>query len=235
MAQEHWLSEKKIPSLQQLDAQFVARSGMEDALTSRIYPGRPFGGVCICWSQDLNHLIVPLTKHKHKRVVAIEMNAGNQKILLICAYMPFFNQSKRQECMAEYIDAVSFIELLIEEHPQHLVVIGGDLNTELRDNSPFDPLWKNMMSKNGFASCDRFATSPQYTYRHDSLNQTKFNDHFIISKVFLEQNIAHSHSILDEGDNNSDHLPLPMKMSLQLQPGSNELNEPLTDKDWQDC
>ena len=125
MIQEHWLSEQQIPKLQQLDAQFVARSGMEDAISKGIYPGRPFGGVGICWSPDLNNLVSPVTNFKHKRVTAVELNARDRKILLICAYMPFFNRQKRVECMTDTADAISFIELLIEEHPQHLVVIGG--------------------------------------------------------------------------------------------------------------
>ena len=130
--------------------------------------------------------------------------------------MPFYNSSRREQCMAETIDAISMIDLLIEDHPQHQVVIGGDLNTEFKDDSPFDVLWKDLMTRRRFAYCDQYVSSPSYTYRHDSLNQTKFNDHFVVSQALLEQNIIHDHSILDEGANTSDHLPLQMKISLQL-------------------
>ena len=81
------------------------------------------------------------------------------------------------------------------------------------------------MTKNQFACCDRFISSPQYTYRHDSLNQTKFNDHFIVSQALLDQNKTHGHQILDDGDNNSDHLPLLMKISLELQSRDSNSNE----------
>ena len=218
MVQEHWLSESQLHKLQQLDAQFVARSGMEDALSSGVLRGRPFGGVSICWSPDLNQYITPTTNFKHKRVVSVELNTKDRKILLISAYMPFFDTSKREQCMIETVDALSMIELLIEEHPNHEIVIGGDINTELQDNSPFDPFWKDLMSKNSFVHCDRFVSHPQYTYRHDSLNQTKFNDHFIVSQALIDENKTRDHKILDEGDNVSDHLPLLMKLSLDLRP-----------------
>ena len=214
--QEHWLSENQLHKFQQVDAQFVARSGMEDAVSSGIYRGRPFGGVSICWSPDLSHAITPVTNYKHKRVVAVELRTADNNFLLISIYMPFYNSSRREQCMAETIDAISMIELLIDDHPQHKVVIGGDLNTELKGNSPFDALWKDHMTKNRSTYCDQYVSSPNYTYRHDSLNQTKFNDHFIVSQDILDRGVTHNHIILDEGENTSDHLPLLMKMSLQL-------------------
>ena len=214
--QEHWLSESKLQQLQKLDVQFVARSGMEDAVSSGIYRGRPFGGVSICWSPSLSHFISPISNFKHKRIVAVELKTADGNFILISVYMPFYNAGRREQCMAETVDALSMVELLIEDHPHHHVVIGGDLNTELIGESPFDSLWRELMSKNRFAHCDPYVTNLHYTYRHDSLNQTKFNDHFIVSRALLDGNIVHDHEILDEGENTSDHLPLLMKMSLHL-------------------
>ena len=85
MIQEHWLSEHQLPKLQQLDAQFVARSGMENAISTGIYRGRPFGGVAICWSPDINHVITPVANFKHKRVVAVTMETEVGNILFICS------------------------------------------------------------------------------------------------------------------------------------------------------
>ena len=218
MAQELWLSEKNLNELQMLGTQYVARSGMEDAVSSGILRGRPFGGVSISWSSDLNHLMFPLANYKHKRVVAVELKSSPWNIIFISVYMPYFKAEKRVECMQETLDALSMVEIIIDDHPQHLFVIGGDLNTELRDESPFDQHWKNLMTKNGLAYCDEFITSPRYTYNHEALGQRKFNDHFVISKVLLDQQLSHGHKILDEGDNTSDHLPILMSLSLQIQP-----------------
>ena len=217
MIQEHWLSEQQLHQLQKLDSQFVARSGMENAISSGVYRGRPFGGVSICWSPDINHLITPVSNFKHKRVVAVEMTTDTDNILFICLYMPFFNASRRDQCMTETYDAISMVELLIEDHPHHSIIIGGDLNTELKGESPFDPIWNQLMTRNRLTSCDSFISSPNYTYRHDSLNQTKFNDHFLVSNALMNKNLIHDHKILDDGDNNSDHLPLLTKISILCQ------------------
>ena len=96
MGQELWLSEKQLSQLHQLDARFVARSAMEEEISSGIMRGRPFGGVSISWSNDLDHIMTPLSNYKHKRVVAAEMEAENEKILFISIYMPFYSSSKRQ-------------------------------------------------------------------------------------------------------------------------------------------
>ena len=92
--------------------------------------------------------------------------------------------------MAETVDALSMVELLIENHPHHHIIIGGDLNTELKGESLFDFLWRELMTKNQFACCDQYVTSLNYTYRHDSLNQTKFNNHFIVSQALLAQDTS---------------------------------------------
>lgn len=56
MCQEHWLSESQIPLMQNLGCQFFARSGMEEAISSGIYRRRPFGGVGIAWSSNLDQV-----------------------------------------------------------------------------------------------------------------------------------------------------------------------------------
>ena len=60
-AQEHWLSEKQLHLMHQLNSQFTARSGMEQSLSSGVMKGRPYGGISIAWSSELNHVITPLS------------------------------------------------------------------------------------------------------------------------------------------------------------------------------
>ena len=93
-----------------LGTQYVARSAMEDAISSGILRGRPFGGVSIAWSPKLNHVVKPLSNSRHKRVVGVEIDSQNNKILIINVYMPFFDASKIEECMVDTIDAISMID-----------------------------------------------------------------------------------------------------------------------------
>ena len=226
MGQELWLTEKQLPVLQQLGTQFVARSGMEDAVASGILRGRPFGGVSIAWSPHLDHLIKPLSNFRHKRVVGVELCTGDNNFLLICVYMPFFDSSRRAICMADSLDAITMVETMIEQHPLHSIIIGGDMNCEFRGESPFDPLWEELQSRFQLTCCDNFLPAGSITYRHNSLNQKKLNDHFIVSKSLLDANLLSNHNILDHGDNPSDHLPIVMSLATQFQMRVQEQNVP---------
>ena len=88
MAQETWLSEAQIPRLKHLGVQYVAKSGVEHAVSTSILRGHPFGGVSIAWSPELNHLISSFTNYQHGRVVDVELNAGETQLLFIMVYMP---------------------------------------------------------------------------------------------------------------------------------------------------
>ena len=202
----------------------MARSGMEQAASNGLLIGRPFGGVSIAWSPDLNHLISPLSNFRHKRVVGVELKSSENDFLLLCVYMPFFNTSQRVECISETIDTIAMLEAIIEQHPNHLVIIGGDLNTELKGNSPFDPHWLEFMTKNQLTCCDNLYPSNSYTYHHNTLNQKKWNDHFIVHTSLLQKNITNA-VILDEGDNVSDHLPIMMNLCGKF---NNKLETPPT-------
>ena len=65
-SQELWLSEKQLSAMQELGTQFVARSGMEQSLSDRLMLGRPYGGVGISWSPDLDHLVLNRTSAINK-------------------------------------------------------------------------------------------------------------------------------------------------------------------------
>ena len=220
MTQELWLTEQQLPLLHQTGAQFCARSGMQDSISTKMYQGRPHGGVCIAWSPNLNHLVFPLANFRHKRVVGAELRTEEDNYLLLCAYMPFFNASNRAECMADTIDAISMLESIIEEFQSHKIILGGDLNTELKGNSPFDPLWNDFTSRYGLAYCDSLFPTDSITYQHESLGQSKWNDHFIVSSCLLGNNLIVDQSILDEGENTSDHYPVTIKVSMKLKKSS---------------
>ena len=180
MGQELWLQEKQLAIMSDLGVQFVARSGMEEAVSSGILSGRPYGGVSIAWAPELNHVMKPLVNYRHKRLVAVEMAAAPKPIIFVSIYMPFFDSSNRTGCLSETVDAISMLEELMADHPVYDFVIGGDFNSEFSGVSPFDNLWKDCISNNNLICCDRFINNNNgnndnnnYTYIHQTLNQTK--------------------------------------------------------------
>ena len=157
-------------------------------------------------------------------------------LLFISIYMPFFDSSKPNECVSESIDAISMLEEIISDHPLHRVVVGGDLNTELKGDSPFDVLWLEFMAKNDIVCCDSFNEGTNdYTYIHDSLNQRKWNDHFLVSSSIVASTA--NHAILDAGDNTSDHLPILFQLSCKMsaQPSCVKPQSKRPSLKWEKC
>ena len=236
MGQETWLPESRLSQLQELGVQFVASSGMEETVSSGIMRGRPYGGVSIAWSPDLNHVIRPLVNYRHKRVVCIEVTTDPQPLLLLSVYMPFFDASKRNECLSETIDTLSMIEEIVSDHPLHKLIIGGDINTELKGSSLFDSFWSEFMRKHDMVCCDNLVKNDvNYTYIHDSLDQKKWNDHFFLSSSLVAS--TEDHMILDAGDNVSDHLPIMFKISCKTMadPPQSEIRTKPPSLKWEKC
>ena len=270
--------EQQLPVMTELGVQFTARSGMETAASSGVHRGRPFGGVSIAWASNLNHVVRPLANYRHHRIVCVELLAVPNPILLASVYMPFYDSSNRAECISETIDAISMMEGIIEDHPHHQIIIGGDLNTELEGNSPFDIYWREFVLKYDLECCDSLVhsrsnpndgghangssaanngdmdggtglgsgstsgstagSSPTYTYHHASLNQKKWNDHFLVSSSIIAA--TRDHQILDEGDNLSDHLPVIMSLAVNCSaPMMGEQNidasVPVQTLKWEKC
>ena len=220
LCQELWLSEQQLSQINQIGAQFVAQSGMEDAMSNRIYRGRPFGGVCIAWSPHLNNAISPLSNFRHKRVVGIELRTSDNDYLILCAYMPFYDAANRARCMADTIDAISMLENIIDNHPNHKIILGGDFNTEFKGASPFDPHWNDFMTKFQLSCCDKEFPSDTFTYRHTTLDQKKWNDHFLVSESLLNNHSLGNFISMDDGDNQSDHLPIQMSLAADTRASS---------------
>ena len=117
------------------------------------------------------------------------------------------------------------LETIIEQHPNHKIIIGGDFDTELKGVSPFDQHWFGFLTKNQLASCLMCFPPDSVTYHHESLDKKKWNDHFLVSSAMIGSDLS-SYAILHEGDNASDHYPILMSLSANIQTRYQESSSP---------
>ena len=96
--QEHWLkpSHRKhtgTNSMKVLHPSFdaYATSGMDSQIGERLLKGRPYGGTGFLFQKSLSKCIRARVDLKHERVSVMELCTVNEKILLISAYMPYYN------------------------------------------------------------------------------------------------------------------------------------------------
>ena len=55
-----------------------------------------------------------------------------------------------------------------------------------------------------------------FTYCHDSLDQRKWHDHFLVSKFLIESDVISNPRIIDDGENISDHKPILMTLKTKV-------------------
>ena len=123
-------------------------SAMREKMQSEVRLGRPFGGTGFIWNKKYSIAIRPRLEYKHERVTVLELNATDGKILLINAYMPYFNASQIENQIAIYADTIGFIESVMDMNLDCGFVLMSDLNCNIYDSHhPFTVLIRDLMRK----------------------------------------------------------------------------------------
>ena len=206
--QEHWLSDKQLSDLNQINTQFLCHAvcGFDN---SDILSGRPYGGCAILWRSDLRARIEPVNTGS-RRVCAICMRTDSWSVLFINVYMPYEDGEKRSD---DFCSQLTTIEYLIHQHPDCHIVLGGDFNVDFSRN------WFHTELLTDF--CDNLSLEPVYQHNKYCIdysynfNMSRFNvlDHFILSGILFENAIM-SVDAIHCGDNLSDHEPIVMNLRL---------------------
>ena len=80
--QETWLTFEELSMLKSVHADFYADGVTAMDTSSGLLLGRPFGGIAILWRQSIGDCI-QIHKYNDSRVMAIEYNNGNRKLLAV--------------------------------------------------------------------------------------------------------------------------------------------------------
>lgn len=120
--QEHWLSDKQLPLLSNLDSNFVY-AGVSGFGNRNILAGRPFGGCAILYRSDLAARVHVLDVHSN-RVCALRLTTDSWRLLLICVYMPYEGDEKMTD---DFADQLAIIDSIAHDNSDCHVVVGGIL------------------------------------------------------------------------------------------------------------
>ena len=224
--QEHWLRPpyKKQSGVNQLrlvhdEFDGYGTSAMTKSSTENISTGRPHGGTGFLYNRKYSKCLKPLSNYIHDRVTVLELTTENEKILLINAYMPFYNTRDLTSYLALYRDTIGHIESVISHHPSHSYVILADFNCNLFDHShPYTILLRDFMRTHHLFSCydliDGFDAKNHYT-RCD----LKTNSFTLIDGILLSNNLrdrVQNVRISAYGDNVSDHIPVEIDLHVSI-------------------
>ena len=224
--QEHWLKpsfrkQAGTNKLKVLHPRFdsYATSGMTSQIGTRILKGRPYGGTGFLFNKKLSRCIRARVDLKNDRVTVLELNTVTDKILLINAYMPYYNTNNNPEQLINYRETLAFIENIMISHPLHKFILLMDMNCNIYNHShPYSSLMNSMMARFDLVSSFSFSTdfdvSRDYT-RFD----LKRNSFTLIDGILISKSLSHivdSCRILHPHDNVSDHLPVEISINVEI-------------------
>ena len=208
LIQEHWLyvSEfKKITTLLP-NSSCHAVSSMDERI---LRAGRPYGGTAIIYRNNINAQFIPV-QTPTPRLCAVKIESPNIRLIVISVYMPVDNP----EYLIEFNDILHQLSCLYNQYPDHQMIVGADFNCDrTRDNARGRRLleWRAGLSLVSPALEPDAPRRPTY-YSPDGGSA-------VLDYVFLSEGILGdmtSWSVIDSGENLSDHNPTVVKLSTTL-------------------
>jgi hypothetical protein len=123
-------------------------------------------------------------------------------IIIVSVYLPCAGTANREFMCDEIINDINY---WIDEYPQNKIVLGGDLNCNLNDNSQITNLLNDFIDKNNLTKCTlKQNHQPSYTYYNDATGCCSVIDYFLSSNILS----VSEYRVLDVKFNLSDHCPI---------------------------
>ena len=206
--QESWLSNANINKINSFSNNYTAFgiSAMESALGQSVLRGRPWGGVSILVKSDLvKHIIYSKCTERFVCLIIGEY------VFINCYFPKISNDSD----FAIVQSLFSEIESICAMYPDSKLIIGGDLNVDLRFKSTAAELYLGLMKDLCLVSCHSlFPCDIDYTYCHETLQYYSYIDYFLVSSS-MSLDIL-NFKVLDLADNLSDHNPISVQFKMSL-------------------
>ena len=225
--QEHWLKPptKKFPGVNALKSLHPELDGwgtsaMKSSVESRILYGRPFGGTGFVWTKSLSSSIKARNEYQHERVTVMEISSNAGPLLIINAYMPYFDNRNIESQVELYGNVLGFIDSIISDNSHANVILMGDMNCNYYNGSnQFTILLKKFIAqRNLYCTYDSMSSFDiDSTYTRCNLKQNSFS---LLDYVFVSRNLIpyiNDVVIMDSGDVLSDHIPVRVSFNLIIE------------------
>jgi len=179
-------------------------SAMSSYVERRVLRGRPFGGVITVMTLVSKKLSMcsKIICASDRFVIVI---VGN--LLIVNVYMPCSGTVDRLNVLEEILNNVL---PWIHIYPDHKVVFGGDINTDLDAVGPVCELFNRFSVDNGLLRCDHLGSNlpscsnKRSTYYNEALNCESTIDYFLTNDI----GAISSFDVLVIDSNLSDHHPI---------------------------
>ena len=80
---------------------------------------------------------IQVHKYNNNRIMGIEFDNGNRKLLTVNIYMPYDNRSRNSDNYDDFMGYLGMVHSIIQESDVSSVYVIGDWNAEISANSVF--------------------------------------------------------------------------------------------------
>jgi len=198
LIQEHWLTPNNLNKLNDVsDDYFVfGSSAMNETICTGPLYGRPFGGTAIMVNKRLAACCTNLVSSDRCTSLIVA------NWLFVTVYLPCVGTSQREFIVDEVLSEIS---ALLDAHPGYDYIIGGDLNTDLDNNSRTSLTVNEFIRVRNLYRCDAFLpVGNKCTYINESTHASSAIDYMLTSS----RDLIYAFNVLDPDINLSDHVPL---------------------------
>ena len=171
------------------------------------------GGVGVLWRKSLGNNIKLCGSDLDGRVVAIGIRNQGNMTLCFGVYFPYDDHSS--EYLLRVDSVIGFINSVCDRFSDCKMMLVGDFNFECVSRCKGFVSFEKFAARCDLIVCDELDVNKVgYSYFHESLNHRSLIDH-----VFVPSSLkacVSKYCILDEGENNSDHLPIVFVLGCTL-------------------
>lgn len=210
LLQETWLYPNETVDIQSTLHQFKAvyKSSI-DIYSSPNHRGRPHGGLALLWNCNLAVTVNPI-ETADNRLLAVEVTNSNfEKILIVNCYLPFDDFSNTVKyCL---IDTLATVGNLCTSGAYDLVVIGGDLNSDLSRDTAQSTYVQNFFDTLDLKFIQNYFPL-DFTRKSSDFRSLSTLDHFLCN----EMSRVTGYQAFHRGDNLSDHEAIMVSILWDL-------------------
>ena len=192
---------------------------MSDKMCTEILKGRPYGGTGFLYSRNLSLSVRPLTQYIHDRVSVMELSTSHGTIILINAYLPFYDTRNLASQINLYKETIAYIESIMQSNVNASFILLMDMNCNVYNtNHAYSKVIHEMMSQHklisSFDLIQNFDANSEYTRCDIKTGSFTLIDGILVSESLSP--LVESVSIGHYGNNVSDHSPVEIKIGIEL-------------------
>ena len=204
---------------------------MKNADRSSITCGRPNGGTAFLFNKNFTPFLRHLVKYENERISVMEILDIDGPIIIINAYFPF--RQNGDEHKVFYLEVLGYIKEILNSNPSSRFIILGDLNYNLYDKrSEISGLLRDFLSDYDLCCShemdESFDNSSSFTRSCMKSGTYSLLDYVLFSKSLRER--VSDCSIIYDGENPSDHVPVQIKLEVVPQHAGGKPTEPKSGK-----